>query len=282
MNAAVWLLAGAALLGGASACALRAAWLPRAIVAQAAGAALLAVAGAVALVDGEALGSPFTGGLEPRLGVDGLSGVFLATLGLVAAPSLLHGRVAGRTGWRDRAVACLTGLFVAGAGARAVRPRRRDVPGRLGADDAGARRDRARRPQRRGRAADRLRVRRDHAPGRRGGLGRAAGARGRRRHRRPVARRRCAAGAPRGAGRLRHQGGPDAVPRLAPAHAPDRARARLGADERGAGEGRPVRPRARRVRVVGAAGRLVRRAGARRSARSRRSAERSTPRSRAS
>ena len=112
MNAAVWLLAGAALLGGASACALRAAWLPRAIVAQAAGAALLAVAGAIALIDGEALGSPFTGGLEPRVGVDGLSGVFLATLGLVAAPSLLHGRVAGRTGWRDRAVACLTGLFV--------------------------------------------------------------------------------------------------------------------------------------------------------------------------
>ena len=112
MNTAVWLLAGAALLGGASACALRAAWLPRAIVAQAAGAALLAVAGAVALVDGEAHGSPFTGGLEPRLGVDGLSGVFLATLGLVAAPSLLHGRVAGRAGWRERAVASLTGLFV--------------------------------------------------------------------------------------------------------------------------------------------------------------------------
>ncbi len=59
------------------------------LLLQAVGAAGLAVGGALALFRHETVGAEFTSILEPHVGVDGLSGLFLLTLGVVAAPAAL-------------------------------------------------------------------------------------------------------------------------------------------------------------------------------------------------
>jgi hydrogenase-4 component B len=75
---------------------------------QAFGAVLLAVAGFWILATGSTIGSGFTGEFHPRFGVDPLSAFFLGTLGVVAAPSLLHAsRYFGR-----RVTSVLCGAFV--------------------------------------------------------------------------------------------------------------------------------------------------------------------------
>ena len=56
---------------------------------QAAGAAGVGVAGFWALASGDTLGAEFTSSFDLRVGVDGLSGLFLGTLGLIAAPALV-------------------------------------------------------------------------------------------------------------------------------------------------------------------------------------------------
>ena len=72
---------------------------------QAAGAAGVAVAGFWTLGAGSSLGSGFASGFGPRLGLDGLSGLFLGTLGLIAAPALVFAQrylqptVRGRICW---------------------------------------------------------------------------------------------------------------------------------------------------------------------------------------
>ena len=58
-------------------------------LAQAAGALALGAAGLWALVSDDTLGSPFTSELTPHAGIDGLTGVFLLTLALVACPALV-------------------------------------------------------------------------------------------------------------------------------------------------------------------------------------------------
>ncbi|MFN0153950.1 MAG: proton-conducting transporter membrane subunit [Gaiella sp.] len=82
-------LAGVAVIavGGAIACARVA--LVAGLYTQALGAALLGGGGLAALVDGDPAGAAFSGQLEPRLGVDPLSGLFLLTLGVVGAPALV-------------------------------------------------------------------------------------------------------------------------------------------------------------------------------------------------
>jgi hydrogenase-4 component B len=75
---------------------------------QAAGAAALAGAGFWALAADATMGSGFTGAFHPRFGVDGLTGFFLGTLGVVAAPALLH---ASRY-LRGRTSTVLVGAFV--------------------------------------------------------------------------------------------------------------------------------------------------------------------------
>jgi len=79
---------------------------------QALGAALLGIAGAAVLFDAAPLGAGFRDGLEPALGIDGLSGLFLATVAIVAAPSLLYARayLAGAAG--ERGLIALGGVFV--------------------------------------------------------------------------------------------------------------------------------------------------------------------------
>ena len=80
---------------------------------QAIGAGLLAAAGLGTLLTGSEFGASFTSGFEPRFGVDGLSGFFLAVLGVVGACALLFasrslavtgtGPCDRRADWRVRA-----------------------------------------------------------------------------------------------------------------------------------------------------------------------------------
>ena len=79
---------------------------------QAAGAIGLAVAGFWALAAGDEHGAAFTSAFDPRLGVDGLSGLFLGTLGVVAAPALVFSARYLDPDLRGRVVAALTAAFV--------------------------------------------------------------------------------------------------------------------------------------------------------------------------
>lgn len=111
-------MTGAALVAGLSAIALGGvaaagrATFRAGLILQAAGAAGLALVGFWAVGAGSDAGSPFTSALDPRFGIDGLSGLFLGTLGLIAAPALVFSlRYLEPTG-RGRAVGALTGAFV--------------------------------------------------------------------------------------------------------------------------------------------------------------------------
>ena len=128
------------------------------------------VGGFWALAADDALGAAFTSAFEPRLGVDGLSGFFLGTLGLIAAPALVfslrylradgRGRV-GRACSRRRS--CSRSPLVLCARDPLTLPRR------LGADDAAAgggdpRRARRRRAARARRCSPTSRSRTSAAP----------------------------------------------------------------------------------------------------------------------
>ena len=105
VSAAGFITVGAA---GAS----RARWFARAVTLQAAGAALLSVAGSWALASGATVGSGFTSAFQPRFGVDGLTAFFLMTVGAVAAPTLLYARSYTQVAVGGRVVAALCGVFV--------------------------------------------------------------------------------------------------------------------------------------------------------------------------
>jgi hydrogenase-4 component B len=70
------------------------------------------VAGFAALLGGDLLGASFTSELEPRVGVDPLTGLFLGTLGIVAAPALVFSTRYLEASRRGRAIAALTAPFV--------------------------------------------------------------------------------------------------------------------------------------------------------------------------
>jgi hydrogenase-4 component B len=90
--------------------------LPRSFTAglwlQAAGATLLAAAGFAALVTGSSAGATFHSALEPRLGVDGLTALFLAMLGVVAAAALVFSTAYLRPDRQGRAIAASMAVFV--------------------------------------------------------------------------------------------------------------------------------------------------------------------------
>jgi hydrogenase-4 component B len=100
-------LAAGAVLSGFGGRALR-----TGLALQTAGAAVLAVAGFYILATGHTVGAAFTSHLTPRFGVDRLSGLFLATLGLVGGPALGYSSRYLADRRRDRAIASLTGAFV--------------------------------------------------------------------------------------------------------------------------------------------------------------------------
>ncbi|HVA61654.1 MAG TPA: proton-conducting transporter membrane subunit [Mycobacteriales bacterium] len=97
-------------LGGALA-ATRRTWQTGLTVA-AAGAAVLGIAGFVVLAEGSLVGSPFTSHFSPRFGIDPLSGLFLGTLGIVAAPALCFSRGYLPPTGRSRALGGVTTAFV--------------------------------------------------------------------------------------------------------------------------------------------------------------------------
>lgn len=82
-----------------------------ALVLQAAGTALVGLCGAVCLFGERTLGDGFGSGLDPALGVDPLSGAFLAIVAVVAVPSALYAAGHLRGTAHARALAVLTGLF---------------------------------------------------------------------------------------------------------------------------------------------------------------------------
>ncbi len=86
--------------------------LTAAIALQAAGIALLGLGGALVLFGAPAFGASFRSSLHPALGIDGLTGFFLATLALVGAAALVYSRgyLAGVA--HSRALIALGGLFL--------------------------------------------------------------------------------------------------------------------------------------------------------------------------
>ncbi len=105
-------LAGAALLAAGTLAPLLRCGTGAGLALQGLGAALLGLAGALVLFGEPPLGAGFADGLDPRLGVDGLSGFFLATIAVVAVPALLYARdyLAGAP--RERPLVFLSGLFL--------------------------------------------------------------------------------------------------------------------------------------------------------------------------
>ena len=101
---------GAIALGGAVGARRRS--FGAGLLLQAAGAAGVGVAGFWALGSGATLGAGFSSSLDPRFGVDGLSGLFLGTLGLVATPALVFSLRYLQPLRRGRSVAALTAAFL--------------------------------------------------------------------------------------------------------------------------------------------------------------------------
>jgi hydrogenase-4 component B len=81
------------------------------LLVQAVGAAAIAVAGFWALGSQSVLGDAFASSFTPRFGVDGLSGLFLGILGVIAAPSLVFSSRYLRSSMNGRAVGALMALF---------------------------------------------------------------------------------------------------------------------------------------------------------------------------
>jgi hydrogenase-4 component B len=86
--------------------------LTAAIALQAAGIALLGTGGALILFGAPAFGAAFRNSLDPGLGIDGLTGFFLATLAVVAAPAVIYARGYLADVARSRALVALVGLFL--------------------------------------------------------------------------------------------------------------------------------------------------------------------------
>jgi hydrogenase-4 component B len=82
------------------------------VLVQAAGAGVVAVAGFWLLATQTTIGDPFTNAFDPTLGVDPLSGFFLGTLGVIAAPALLFASRYLRPGTASRVLGVLGGAFV--------------------------------------------------------------------------------------------------------------------------------------------------------------------------
>ncbi|WP_217914670.1 proton-conducting transporter membrane subunit [Miltoncostaea marina] len=106
------LVAGAGSIAcGVALTGVRRAGIAVALLLQAAGTALVGAVGAVCLLDGRTVGAGFTSDLEPSLGVDPLSGLFLLLVALVAVPAALYAIPYLAGARRPRTLAALTGLF---------------------------------------------------------------------------------------------------------------------------------------------------------------------------
>ncbi len=112
MTFVVPVLTGALLVGAGGLIAIPRRTFTAGLAAQAAGCVFLAAGGLWALAtDGQA-GSAFTSAFDPRIGVDGLSGLFLGVLGAVGAAALVFATRYLEPSGRGRAIGALVALFV--------------------------------------------------------------------------------------------------------------------------------------------------------------------------
>jgi hydrogenase-4 component B len=81
---------------------------------QALGIALIGVAGGLVVVGATSVGSQFSNGLGPTVGVDPLSGFFVAAIALVSSPALVYARGYLSGSHHARAIAMTSGVFVLG------------------------------------------------------------------------------------------------------------------------------------------------------------------------
>jgi len=111
---AICLAGTAALVLGGAAPALRRGdgALRAGLAVQALGAALLGAAGIVLLADGAGMAAPLSPEIRPALGLDALSGLFLAVLGITAAPALVFARGYLPGAPAARAVGTMTAAFL--------------------------------------------------------------------------------------------------------------------------------------------------------------------------
>jgi len=79
---------------------------------QAFGVALTGVAGAMVVIGAAGVGSQFSNGLGPTVGVDPLSGFFLAAIALVSTPALVYARGYLLGSHHAPAIAAASGVFV--------------------------------------------------------------------------------------------------------------------------------------------------------------------------
>ena len=113
MSGLDWLFgAGAALLLGGAVLPLLRSRTGEALALQVLGVGLIGVGGALVLFGAPAAGAGFSDGLDPRLGVDGLTGLFLVTVAIAAVPALVfaHDYLAGIA--NRRAQVTLLGAFL--------------------------------------------------------------------------------------------------------------------------------------------------------------------------
>lgn len=108
---AIVLVAGILVLAAGAAVAGRRPLLSAGLLLQAAGLAAVGVAGAVALLAGRSAGSGFSSALEPAVGVDPLSGLFLLMIALVGAPAAVYATGYLARSSHPRSLGALTGLF---------------------------------------------------------------------------------------------------------------------------------------------------------------------------
>ena len=148
MSFAVLLLLGVGAVGAGSLVALARRTFAAGIWLQAVGCGLIAVGGLWSLAAGEVAGKAFTSSFDPRIGVDGLSGLFLGVLGVCGAAALVFAVRYLEPSGRGRAIASLTGLFVLVQLLVLVARGPADLPPRLGGHDVGACGGDPRRPRR--------------------------------------------------------------------------------------------------------------------------------------
>lgn len=82
------------------------------LATQALGMALVGTAGGAVLAGADPVGADFRSTLDPAFGIDGLTGFFLAALGLTAVPALVFARGYLSESGTARAVAVLTAAFL--------------------------------------------------------------------------------------------------------------------------------------------------------------------------
>jgi hydrogenase-4 component B len=109
----MWCLTAGVLI---SSCGIAFSIIPRGmragLVTQAIGVTLIGIGGGMVVPGGGTLGSQFSNGLGPVVGIDALSGFFLVVIALTSAPALIYACGYLATSHHAPAIAAATGVFV--------------------------------------------------------------------------------------------------------------------------------------------------------------------------